>query len=285
LLCSQYEEYIGRATTDTVLEHLEEEAINDTRSSFSCPVEYGVRTEDLTEIRYRISNQDPLFLFLRNPRTTGGRFIEGTRRLYILKHDEWLANTRLTANPVFLGTYVYDPSVILLHSNAGTSGSWCRNVLLHETLHSVSLYSRIWNAFPDIIARHRPLIEGITECLTGYVLLKKRPECYDTWKLNRDGSCRIAYRETTRLFCSLAQTIGIGPVASFYLSAETSFDAPWNRFVESIRSVGSNRFNYALNASTAFREHVFREECVKFIANFSKIYDSQAKSLDFSRIP
>jgi hypothetical protein len=129
------------------------------------------------------------------------------------------------------------------------------------------------------------LIEGITECLTGYVLFKKRPECYATWKLNSQGNCRIAYRETTRLFCSLAQIIGITPIASFYLSTETSFNAPWNRFVESIRSVGSNRFSYALSESTAFREHLFREESVKSIADFNKIYDSQAKSLDFSRIP
>ena len=285
MLCSQHKEYTDRAIADSGLGDLGEEVINDIRTAFSCAVEYGVRTEDLTETRYRISNQDALFLFLRNPRTTGGRFIEGARRAYALNHDEWLANARLTANPAFLGTYVYDPAVILLHSNAGTCGSWCRNVLTHETLHSVSLYSRIWNIFPNIIARHRPLIEGITECLAGYVLFKKRPECYGTWKLNSQGNCQIAYRETTRLFCSLAQITGINPMASFYLSCETSFSIPWNQFLESVRSIGSNRFNYAFSESTAFREHLFIEQCVKSIADFKKIYDSQAKSLDFSRIP
>jgi hypothetical protein len=83
----------------------------------------------------------------------------------------------------------------------------------------------------------------------------------------------------------LAQITGINPMASFYLSCETSFSIPWNQFLESVRSIGSNRFNYAFSESTAFREHLFIEQCVKSIADFKKIYDSQAKSLDFSRIP
>jgi hypothetical protein len=285
LLCSQHKEYVDRTIAGTGLGDLEEEAINDIRISLRCAVEHGVRTEDLTGIRYGISNQDALSLFLRNPRTTGGRFIEGTKRAYVLNHDEWIANPRLTGNAASLGTYLYDPAVILLHSNAGTFGTWCRNVLIHETLHSVSLYSRICNTFPDIIAKHRALIEGLNECLTGYVLCKQRPECYGVWKLDSQGNCRIAYRETTRLFCSLAQIIGINPIARFYFSTETSFNAPWNRFVESVRSIGSNQFSYALSESTAFREPLFRDECVKSIAGFRKIYDSQAKSLDFSRIP
>jgi len=286
LLCSQHKKYTDRAVIDSGLGGLEEEVANDIKASFPCAVEYGVKTEDLKEIRYGISNrQGPLYLFLRNPRTTGGRFIEGTKRAYILTHDEWIANARLTCNVMFIGTYLHDSAVILLHSNAGTFGSWCRNVLIHETLHSVSLYSRIWNTFPGIIARHRALIEGINECLTGYVLFKRRPACYGVWKLNNQGNCRIAYRETTRLFCSLAQIIGITPIANFYLSTDTGFSAPWNRFVESIRSVGFSQFRYALSESTAFREPLFRDECVKSIADFSKIYNSQAKSLDFSRIP
>lgn len=285
MLCSQHKEYTDRAIADSGPEDLGEEALNDIKSAFPCAVEYGVGTEDLTEIRYRLSNQDALSLFLKNPRTTGGRFIEGTKRVYVLNHEEWLANLRLTANREFIGAYVYPPAVILLHSNGGTCGSWCRNVLTHETLHSVSLYSRICNIFPSIIARHRPLIEGITECLTGYVLFKKRPECYDILKLNSQENCRIAYREWTRLFCSLAQTIGINPLASFYLSCATNLSTPWNQFLQSVRSISSSRFNYALSESTAFRERLFVEQCVKSIADFKKIYDSQAKSLDFTRIP
>lgn len=280
--CSLSEKYLGRATTDSGLENLEREALNDIRTLFQRPIEYGVRTEDLNDIRYRISNQDPLFLFLRNPLTGGGRFIEGTKRVYILNHAEWIANPRLTETPAYIGRYLYGPAVILLHHSLD---SWCRNVLIHETLHSVSLYSRIWDSFPDIVMRHDALIEGINECLTGYVLLKKRPECYSVWKLDSPGNCRIGYRGRTRLFCSLAQIIGISPMVSFYLSSETSFNSPWNQFIESIRSIGPNQFSYALNESTVFRESDFREECVRSFPGFKKIYDSLAKSLDFSRIP
>ncbi len=106
--------------------------------------------------------------------------------------------------------------------------------------------------------------------------------CLFSWKIGGQGNCQIAYREITKLFCSLAQFIGINPIASLYLSTETSFNIPWNRFIASIRS-SYNQFSYALSESTAFREPLFREECVKSVASFKRIYDSQIKSLDFSR--
>jgi hypothetical protein len=285
LLCPRHKEYTGRASTDRELEILEREIIDDLKPLFPYGVNHGVCTESLNEIRYRISNIDSTFLFLRNPRTTGGRFIEGSKRVYVLNHFEWVTNQRLTENPSYLGRYLYAPAVILLHSNPESSNSWCRNVLIHEILHSVSLYSRIWEHYQNIISKHHALIEGINECLTGYVLFKKHPQCYSLWKLNRQGYCQIAYREITKLFCSLAQIVGIDALAKFYLSSEHSFSFPWNRFIESIRSAGFGGFTYALDEATAFREPSFREECIKSIPSFKKLYDSHAKSLDFSRIP
>lgn len=282
--CPQSDQYISRAGTDAGLEGLEREALGEIQASFRCVVEYGVPASELNDIRYRISNQDASFLFLKNPRTGGGRFIEGAKRVYILNHPEWIANQRLTDRPAVLGRYLYDPAVVLLHSDGSIPVSWCRNVLVHETLHSVSLYSRICSNPLDIISKHHALIEGITECLTGYVLLKRHPDCYGIWKSSVRGRCTIAYREITRLFCSLAQVIGIDPLASFYLSLERGFNIPWNQFIESIHSAGFTRFNYVLDERTAFREPLFREECVRSITGFKRTYDSEAKSLDFSQI-
>jgi hypothetical protein len=267
------------------LDGLENEVFCAIQASFRTAPKYGVPTSELSDIRYRISNEDATGLFLRNPRTGGGRFIEGEKRVYVLSHAEWIANTRLTDTPMNIGRYLYEPAVILLHGNGSIPVSWCRNTLIHETFHSISLYSRIWNIFPGILSRHLSLIEGITECLTGYVLFKRHPDCYAIWKSNARGKCAVAYRESTRLFCSLSQLIGIDPIANLYLSLEREFSAPWNRFIESVHSASFNSFNYALNEGVAFREPLFREQCVKSITGFKKIYDSESKSLDFSQIP
>jgi hypothetical protein len=285
LNCPHSDQYINSAGTAEGLEDILKEAFEDIQTSFRCRVDYGVPASELSDSRYRFSNPDVTRLFIRNPRTGIGRFIEGTKRAYILNNDEWMATQKLTMGPQYAGVYCYPPAVILLHSNGNAPNSWCKNVLIHETLHSVSLYSRIWDNPSGIIARHKMLIEGITECLAGYVLLKKHLDCYDVWKLSAQGNCAIGYRPSTKLFCSLAQVIGIDPLADFYLSWEREFNAPWNKLLEAIHSIGYTKFKYTLDDHTAFRENLLRDECVKFINGFKKIYDSDARALDFSQIP
>lgn len=282
--CSETFQYTARAAAPEGLGALAEEALGDIQNSFQCAVEYGIPTSQLANIRYEISNRDPMVLFLRNPLTSGGRFIEYAKRVYVLNHAEWMANPRFTRDPKYVGQYVYEPAVILLHSIGGTPVLWCRNVLTHETLHSTSLYSRIFSIFLGIVPKHNALIEGITECLNVYVLLKKHTNCYNMVKSSIQGNCQIAYKESTKLFCSLAQLIGIDPIANFYFSFGQEFRAPWDQFINSIHSAGFSRFNYVLDEQTAFREHLFREECVKSITGFRKIYDSDTKALNFSQI-
>lgn len=282
--CPRRDTYIGLSTSSDRLEDLANDALADIRATFQRKIEYGVATNALADTRYRLSNAYPDLLFLKNPRTRSGRFIEGSKRVYLLSHEEWLANGKLTVGANYLGRYLYAPAVILLHDKTEIPYSWCRNVLTHETLHSVSLYSRIWSSSTSLVQKHEALIEGITECLLGYILLKQHPDCYESWKSNDPDMCTIAYRERVRLFCSLAQKIGITPLVDFYLSAEGSFTGPWNRFIQSIRLLGYTKFKYELNEQTAFREPLFREVCMRSVEGFKKIYDSFPKSLDFSRI-
>lgn len=282
--CPQSGQYLSRAGNLAGLEALGKEALDDIRASFQCNVEYGVATDELSNVRYRLSNKLPVLLLVKNPRTGGGRFIEGNKRFYVLNDDEWIGNQRITMGPYCNGTYHYNSATILLHSSSNSSFSWCRNVLLHETIHSVSLYSRIFANPQDIVQKHVTLNEGITECLNGYMILKRHPDCYDVWKSSIQGKCAVAYKQTTRLFCSLAQVIGIKPIADFYLSDASEFKVPWNQFLAAIRLAGFAKFKFSLDERTAFREAFFREECVKSIVGFKKIYDSDAKALDFSQI-
>lgn len=279
--CPQNDQYLRIAENSEGLEKIGREALEDISASFQCSVEYGVVTSELSNVR---SGMDQTGLFISNPITNGGRFIEGNKRFYVLNNEEWMSNSHLGILPVFIGAYHYNSATILLHSNRDAPFSWCRNVLLHETLHSVSLYSRIWNRPSDIVPKHKMLAEGLTECLTGYVILKRHPDCYDVYKANIQGICGIAYPQTTKLFCSLAQVIGIAPLANFYLAQEKEFKSPWGRFLEEIHSAGFNRFSFPLDEKKAFREAEFRDECVKNIDGFKKIYNTESRALDFSRI-
>ncbi len=284
--CPQHPLYISGAITSQGLESLTLSTLSDIQSCFSCNVQFGVPTASLTEIRFNLagSNPDPSFLAIRNPRG-GSRFIEKTNRAYVLNHEEWMINQRWTGGQTIIGRYLYAPATILLHLfESSNIVLWCRNTLIHEVLHSTSIYSTVWNDPPDIVAKHEPLNEGITEFLAGYVLFKKYPECYAIWKASTQGRCAIAYRERTKLFCSLAQVVGVGPIANFYFSTNTEFNGAWNKFVQEIRSLGFSKFNFALSKNQAFREAQFREECVKSISGFKKIYDSKIKVLDFSQV-
>ena len=286
MACPRSDQYRSSSRTSDDLEALGKEALADITASLQCNVQYGLATEDLSDIRRCLSTRttDSTFLFLKNPRGAG-RFIEGRTRFYVLNDDEWQANRKMTLGPNYMGSYVYVPAAVLLHKSSNPAFSWCRTALIHETLHSTSLYSRIFENPIGIIPNHKFLNEGITECLTGYVLLKRRPDCYATWKLSMLGQCGVAYKQQTKLFCSLAQIIGITPLAKFYLSLEKEFNSPWSKFLGAIHSAGFAKFNYSIDGQKAFRENLFRDECIKNIAGFKKIYESDARALDFSKIP
>ena len=130
---------------------------------------------------------------------------------------------------------------------------------------------------------HLLLNEGLTECLNGYVILKKHNDCYDTWKSSANGYCATYYPQSTRIFCSLAQIIGIKPIANFYLAIDKDFKEPWNRFIEDIHSAGFPKFKFELEPQKAYRESLFRDECIRSIKGFKKIYGS-AIGLDFAKI-
>jgi hypothetical protein len=282
--CSISDEYLDKAKSETGLVQYQREAMEDIRASFNLPVTYGISASELSEVRYRITNQQPLALFVRNPRTHGGRFLDAPKRVFILQHAEWLANQRLTGPASSRGRHIYYPAVTLLHENGDNNNSWCRKTLIHEILHGVSLYSRIWNKFPNIISKHKMLIEGITECLTGYVLFKRHQDCYNGWKTNQLYRCSISYRPSVRLWCSFSQIVGIMDLAKFHLSLEDNFINPWSRLIQSIHSIGFPQFDFQLNEKRAFNEPQFREVCVNSLPGFKKIYDSSTECFDFSKI-
>lgn len=280
--CSLSDAYLVKANSDSGLAELELEALGDIQRAFDRQIQYGIPTSELPNVRYSISNVDVSALLLKSHKTP--RYIQAPQRVYVLRHEDWTLNNKLVKDPNRIGLYWPEAAVILLHENSDNKNSWCRKTIIHETLHSVSLYSRIFGVFPDILAKHEPLIEGINECFTGYVLFKRHPDCYAGWKSNQLSRCSISYRERVRLFSTLCQIVGINPLADFYLSQGTDFNQPWGRMIECIRSAGFRQFDYALDGRKAFRESDFREVCVKRLPRFKKIYESKTQCFDFSKI-
>jgi hypothetical protein len=280
--CSLSDAYLVKANSDSGLTELEMEALDDIQSTFGRQTPYGIPTSELPNVRYAISNVDVSALLLRSNKTP--RYIQAPKRVYVLTDYDWKLNSRLAKGPGRRGLYWHEAAVILLHENGDSNSSWCRKTLIHETLHSVSLYSRIFATFQEIVMKHRFLLEGINEFFTGYVLFKRHPDCFENWKNNQVSRCAISYRDSVRLFSSLCQLVGIISLADFYFSQQTSFSSPWNGFVQATRTAGFRSFNYVLDERTAFRESDFIEVCVRSVPGFKEIYESDMKCFDFSKL-
>lgn len=276
--CSMSSNYVNGGSTS--IEHYQDEALGDIRSSLHVQATYGIPNDELDTVRYRIEARDAGALFLRDVRTGRGFFLGAPKRVFVIANHIWIANQRLTGPSRRRGVYLYEPAVILLNEPI-----WCRKTLIHETLHSASLYSRIFSIFPDITRNHYQLIEGITECLVGYVLLDRHPDCYKNWKTNQMDRCSISYINRVKLWCSLCQYVGIGDLAGFYLSQHTSLAEPWQTLLQAIRNAGFREFDFDLEPRRAFNEPRFRDVCMNSFPDFRETYESSTKCLDFSQIP
>ena len=284
--CARSENYVRDGSREH-LESLQDESLRDIHNSFGITPIFGIPTCELFDIRYRLFNRAPQSIILVNilPHRARSRLLlTGDRRVWEIGHLSWILreNEHITGPSTNRGIYLYMPAIILLHD-----GIWCRQVMIHETLHSTSLFSRIYNQYDKRWWRgQRNLREGTTECLTGYVLVKKHPDCYEGWKSNKFDRCSIAgYSENTKIWCSLCQMIGIRHLAAFYLSTDDNLGEPWNIFTQSIRDMGWDNFNYPLDINRSFSEPLFREMCVNTIPGFRETYDSLTDSLNFYKIP
>ncbi len=284
--CAMSDEYIGKASNNSGLSQLEKEVLHDIQATFNISPTYGIPPESIFAVRYNYETktQNSQALFLRDPLTQSGRFLEAPQRIFVVSDPEWRASRHLNTNIGWRGCYGYNIAAILLHENGDNKNSWCRTTLTHEILHAVSSYSRIWDMFPNLMRLHRFFIEGITECLTGYLLLNNHKECYEKWKSNKLFRCTISYEQHVRTWCAFCQCVGIEDLAKFYLSTHEDPVKNWQQLVRSVHAKGLKKFNYQINPSRAFREPQFRQICINSFPDFMANYLSLSKSLDFSCI-
>jgi len=167
-------------------------------------------------------------------------------------------------------------------------GRRCIKTTLHETLHATSSFTQLEEA------KHLEfLFEGLTECLTGYLLYRAYPYSYSNcWKAgNPQLCCSIAYEPYCRLWGSFFHFVPIRTIIPLCFELPPDWNRMCHRFVNSVRQSGYTAFvdvlNLALSAVRQQRslpEHVFRNECGNVFRKKFKVYCGTPVALDFSTI-
>jgi len=162
-------------------------------------------------------------------------------------------------------------------------GRWCRKTLIHEALHSLSVFNIRTDLNPFLFLR-----EGLTEFLTGYILLKRYTECYNAWRQKKYPECRIAdYERNVRLWCAFCNFVSIKPVAKIYFwDPQSDWQTSYNEFIAAIHNAGYINFHdiFAVQPVISL-EDAFVQECIdNFGSPFRDIYESRIRGLDLSRV-
>lgn len=175
---------------------------------------------------------------------------------------------------------VYNPALgkILLNNKL-----WCTSTIIHETLHAVSTFS-VRN---DLGRKLLPLVEGLTEFYTGYLLFKAFPNCYATcWRNDSVCGCQCTYGPQVKIWSSLCHFLPIKETCGIYFWDDSrDWESKWTSFIRRIRESGHPTFKDVLQNSRTLGWALFRQECMNnFGSDYKKIYESDERSLDLSGI-
>ena len=175
------------------------------------------------------------------------------------------------------GLHIPFSGKILLHQD-----NWCRKTLNHEALHSLSAF----NVRSDL--RHYLFLnEGITEFLTGYILFRKYPKCYQAWRQEKYPECKVTYKRQARLWCTFCNFISMKEVVKIYFwDPSVSWQQCYNQFLRAIHTAGYPNFQDIFTLDpTPTLEEVFKQECIdNFGREFLDILESPRRSLDYSKV-
>ena len=120
-------------------------------------------------------------------------------------------------------------------------GQWCFSNLVHEALHSRSVFSKR-DPFPTNLEF---VSDGLTELLVGLVLKKKIPPCYKKWQIA--NSCfLLPYAKFVRPWYYLTLRVDFKPIISLYF--DVGEKTPLEKLGELLRDLLDSKFeNVFLN--------------------------------------
>lgn len=165
-------------------------------------------------------------------------------------------------------------------------GSWCRDTIIHETLHSVSIFAADQNI--RIANRYLFIREGLTQFLTGYVLWKKHHQCYEAWKskVYPQWCALAAYEDMTRIWYTFCRFVNFEEIKKLYFGINSSdWNNIWREFIASINNA-NYKFDDPLQGRVARFQDRFVDQCRKAFGrnNFDRIFDMESSDLDYGLI-
>ena len=130
---------------------------------------------------------------------------------------------------------LYDPIEETIYLRRG---SWCKVAIIHELLHAASFFAH--PQYLDLGIKNRPVVETITEFLTGYVLWKHRKKwpCYEYWVLRKHQICSVSYtmgiyKHGIRALAALCRVINIKEIIKLFIwDPSLNFHTLYNNFIE-----------------------------------------------------
>jgi len=162
-------------------------------------------------------------------------------------------------------------------------GKWCRKTLIHEALHSLSVFNVRTDLHQFLFLR-----EGITEFLTGFLLFKRYIQCYNAWRQKTYPECRIAdYERYVRLWSAFCNFVNIKAVAGIYFwKPRSDWQTAYNEFLTEIHHAGYANFRDIFTLEPVISlEQAFIQECMdNFGPSFRDIYESRIRGLDLSKV-
>jgi len=259
LSCPGRELYIANTNTLSGLEKRLEDAIQEIRSSFDFAQIRGIQAELPLKRR---SNGQVLQTLADNV------------RIWILEKRTW---DQVFGPSREKGRYYPLGHKILLKDE-----NWCRKTMLHESLHSVSIFSHSqnWNLFEMT----KLFAEGLTEFLTGLLLWRLHRNCYENWRFGRFpqwGS--VSYPKETKIFLAFCGCVNAQSLLDLYLGTQTNdLLEAWSSFITAIRHDTEKRFKDVFHEGERIGLIVaFKNECER---QFGKKFRKLQKLLDYSRV-
>jgi hypothetical protein len=184
---------------------------------------------------------------------------------------------RLSSPGSLRGMYVYPPiGKIFLIKNR-----WCLETLIHEMLHSTSVFVER----PDLRSRCDDLMNGLTEFYAGYLMYNHWRECYDAWKRETYDICSVTYSPFVKLWAAMCHFINIKELANIYFwLGHSNWEISFQGFVDRIHDLGYRRFRNILEIKKRIALRVYLEQECKdnFGRKFEQILGSRDECLDFS---
>jgi len=244
--CSNGKKYLDGIQNGTVLNNKLEQAIDDIREVLF-PEAQSPNVNQIMPYKTKVLGRQQL------------KFLPADVRVYELSEQDW----RLTVPRQFHDARAIQISIfnkILLRRD-----NWCRKTMIHEALHSLSIF----NSDDNLRTKFPIFEEGVTEFLTGYVL-------YKNWKSKIYSICSISYSRTVKRFYAFCNFVDVKSLVQLYFLQEgRTWKVAWSEFLDEIHNSGYPNFRDVTGMFGEPTEYFF-DECEKhFRSRFRTLYCSK----------